>query len=237
MIAVASIVAVLVLSLYVPSFGVGTRADHATSTAEHRRIGLQDGTVVELGASTSLDVRFDERRRSVDLLTGEAFFSVAPGDARPFVVLARGVSILATGTAFDVRVDDGSVAVAVEHGSVEVAAAGAAEPRPVSMRAGDRLVVRRQGGALEQGTIPASEVASWRRYKLFIDGATVGDVVDELRRYDSGWIVVTDGNLLRQQVTGLYDLRDPAEALRVLVGPFGAKVWSVSPLLTIVSGS
>lgn len=237
MLAIASIVAVLALSLYVPSLGVGLRADHATSAAEHRRIDLQDGTVVELGAATALDVQFDERRRSTDLLTGEAFFSVSPGDPRPFVVLAHGVSILVTGTAFNVRVDDGAVAVAVEHGSVEVAAAGTTTPRPIHMRAGDQLVVKRQDGSFEQSTLPASEVASWRRYKLFIDGATVGDVVNELRRYDSGWIVVTDGNLLRQQVTGLYDLRDPAEALRVLVGPFGAKVSCVSPLLTIVSGS
>jgi transmembrane sensor len=71
---------------------------------------------------------------------------------------------------------------------------------------------------------------------MFVDGATVSEVIAELRRYDSGWIVVTDGNLLRQRVTGLYDLRDPVEALRVLVGPFGTQVRSISPLLTVVSG-
>lgn len=234
--AAVSIVAVVALALYGPSFGLGLDADHETRVAEHRRIGLRDGTVVDLGASTALDVRFNERRRSVDLLAGEAFFSVAPGDARPFVVLAGGVSILVTGTAFNVRMSVDAIAVAVEHGSVEVAVSGATASDTVRMRAGDQLVARRRTGSLERNTVSDSEVGGWRRFKLFVDGATVGDVIDELRRYDKGWIVVTDADLLRQQVTGLYDLRDPAHALRVLVGPFGGQVRSVSPLLTIVSG-
>jgi len=231
----ASIIAVMLLSLYIASFGPDLRADHATWTAEHRRVGLQDGTVVELGASTGLNVRFDERRRSVDLLAGEAFFSVVPDDARPFVVLAGGVSVLVTGTAFNVRVDADAVVVAVEHGSVEVAMASAT-PTVFRIQAGDQLVARHWTASVEQSIVSVTDVGAWRRYKLFVDNATVGDVVNELRRYDSAWVVVTDGDLLKRRVTGLYDLRDTAHALRVLVGPFGGEVRSVSPLLTVVSG-
>jgi transmembrane sensor len=235
MLAAASLLVILVVALYAPRFVTGLGADHATAAAEHRRIGLQDGTAIELGAATALDVRFDGQRRTVDLLAGEAFFSVARDDSRPFVVEARGVSVKVTGTAFNVRLLEESVAVAVEHGSVEVAAAGSLAAKPMRLEAGQQLAVGRNG-SVDLGTIPASEVAAWRRHKLFVDGATVADVIDELRRYGRGWIVVTDDGLLRQQVTGLYDLRDPAEALRVLVGPFNARVRTVTPLVTVVSG-
>jgi transmembrane sensor len=235
MLATASVLVVLVAALYLPRVGTGLLADHATAVAEHRRVGLQDGTAIELGAATALDVRFDERRRSVDLLAGEAFFSVARDHSRPFVVQARGVSVKVTGTAFNVRLLEDSVAVAVEHGSVEVAATGSLASKPMHLQAGQHLAVARNG-SVDLGAIPASEVAAWRRHKLFVDGATVAEVIDELRRYGRGWIVVTDDRLLRQQVAGLYDLRDPEEALRVLVGPFGARVRSVTPLLTVVSG-
>lgn len=230
-----SIIVVAALSSYVGSVGPGVRADHATSAAEHRNVSLQDGSVIELGGATALDVRFDDKRRSIELLAGEAFFRVTHGDTRPFVVLARGVSVLVTGTAFNVRVDEDAVAVAVERGSVEVDADSATAARPIRMRAGDQMVARRRDGLVERSIVASSDVGSWRRYRMFVDGATVGDVVNELRRYHGGWIVVVDGDLLKQQVTGLYDLRDPGHALRVLVGPFGASVRSVSPLLTVVS--
>ncbi len=64
----------------------------------------------------------------------------------------------------------------------------------------------------------------------------LGDVVADMRRYSGKWIVFQDGHLAAQQVTGLYDLRDPDRALRVLVGPFGGRVREVTPFLRIVSG-
>lgn len=234
-----SLLTVLVLSLYWPSLIMNFSADHATATAEHRSISLQDGSIVELGAASALDVEFGETRRLVTLRAGEAFFGVKPGDARPFTVRAGDVSVVVTGTAFNVRLDDKAVAVAVEHGSVEVSmsrhAPGGKTPAQRQLRAGDQLVVR-SDGSVEQTTVPVTEMGSWRRYRMFVDGASISEVIAELRRYNSGWIVVTDGNLLRQRVTGLYDLRDPVEALRVLVGPFGTQVHSISPLLTVVSG-
>ncbi|WP_296320456.1 FecR domain-containing protein [Reyranella sp.] len=238
MMAAVSLLAVLALSFYAPPLVMNFGADHATRTAEHRSVGLQDGSTVELGAASAIGVEFNGSTRAVRLLKGEAFFSVKPGDARAFTVRAGEVSIVVTGTAFNVRLDYGAVAVLVEHGSVEVTMPGTAAKTQVrrSLKAGDQLVSRTDG-SIEQSILPVAEAGSWRRHRLFVDGATVGEVINDLRRYDRGWIVVTDEALLRKRVTGLYDLRDPAEALRVLVGPFGAQVRPVPRILTVVSGS
>lgn len=241
MMVATALVAVLILSFYAPSLVANFGADHVTTTAEHRNVDLPDGSFVELGAASALDVQFGETTRLVKLLSGEAFFNVKPGDPRPFTVRAGGVSVVVTGTAFNVRFGDEAVAVAVEHGSVEVkmpsqeTGQGTKVPVVRQLQAGEQLVARADG-TIEQGPIPATEAGSWRRRKLFVDGATVGEVIAQLRRYNGGWIIVTDGNLLRQRVTGLYDLSDPAEAVRVLVGPFGTQVRSM-PLLIVVSGS
>ncbi len=242
MMVAVSLLAVLALSFSAPSLIMNLGADHSTGTAEHRSVDLQDGSTVELGAASAIGVEFSGTIRAVRLLRGEAFFSVKPGDARAFIVHAGEVSVVVTGTAFNVRIDEGAVIVLVEHGSVEVTmegiawGTGAKTPVLRTLKAGDQLVSR-PDGAIEQSIVPVAEAGSWRRHRLFVDGATVGEVINDLRRYDRGWIVVTDEALLRRRVTGLYDLREPTEALRVLVGPFRAQVRPVPPLLTVVSGS
>lgn len=229
----AAALAACLLLLWVPGALTTLRADFVTETAELRRVSLEDGTVVELAPRTALGVRFSRERRLVTLLSGDAFFNVASQPGRPFDVQAGDITVTVTGTAFDVRLSDNAVTVGVQHGAVE---ARSARIPTVRLGPGDQLTIGRRDGAVRRTRVPPDEIASWRDHKLFVEGATVGEVVDELRRYRSGWIVVADGNLARQQVTGLYDLRDPDGALRTLIGPFGGQVREITPLLKVVTG-
>ncbi len=233
-----SLLVVLAFSAYVPSRVMNFGVDHVTATAEHRTVDLPDGSLVELGAASSLDVQFNDSVRLVQLRSGEAFFNVKPGDARPFTVKAGGISVVATGTAFNVRLADEAVAVAVERGSVEVtmppAETGQGTQVPVlrQLRAGEQLVARADG-TIEQGPVTPDQAGAWRTHRLNVDGATVGEAIDHLRRYHGGLIIVTDGNLLRQRFSGFYDLRDPVGSLRAVVGPFGAQVRPISALIIV----
>ncbi|WP_296320209.1 FecR domain-containing protein [Reyranella sp.] len=233
-----SLLAVLVLSFCAPSLVKNFGVDHVTTTAEHRNVDLPDGSLVELGAASALDVQFSATDRRLKLRSGEAFFKVKSGDARPFIVKAGGVSVVVTGTAFNVRLADEAVSVAVEDGSVEVrmpspeTGQGVRGPVLRRLQAGEQLVARADG-TIEQGPVNDSGAGSWRRHRLNADGSTVGDAIDRLRRYHGGWIVVTDGNLLRQRFTGFYDLRDPVGSLRAVVAPFGAQVRPISTLIIV----
>ncbi|WP_421999600.1 FecR family protein [Reyranella sp.] len=232
---IAAIAAAL-LVLWLPSLLPGLRADVATATAELREVVLEDGSTVTLAPQTALDVRFTESRREVALLAGEAFFSVTADRNRPFVVRAAGLAVRVTGTEFDVRLLGDALDVGVKHGSVEVEAAATTATAAVRLGPGDRLTVDRRSGTARRGSVPPEDVGSWREHRLFVEQATVAEVVEVLRRYRSGWIVLADDGLARRQVAGLYDLRDPDQALRILVGPFGGRVREVTPLLRIVSG-
>lgn len=233
-----SLLAVLALSFCAPSLVKNFGVDHVTTTAEHRNVDLPDGSLVELGAASGLDVQFSDSTRLVKLRSGEAFFNVKSGDTRPFTVKAGGVSVVVTGTAFNVRLAEEAVTVAVEKGSVEVrmppaeTAQGTMEPVLRQVRAGEQLVARADG-TIEQGPASPDEAGAWRRHRMYADGATVGEAIAHLRRYHGGWIVVTDGNLLRQRFSGFYDLRDPVESLRAVVGPFGAQVRPISALIIV----
>ena len=237
MVAVSLLLA-LALSVYLPSQLLSLGVDHVTTTGEHRTLDLPDGTRVELGAASALDVEFNQSTRLVKLRSGEAFFTVKSGDARPLTVKAGGVSVVATGTAFNVRLADEAVAVAVEEGSIEARmppvemASGAMEPVLRHVRAGEQLVARADG-TIEQGPVSTAEAGAWRRHRLYADGTTVGETIAHLRRYHRGWIVVTDENLLRQRFSGFYDLRDPVGSLHAVVGPLGAQVRPISALIIV----
>ena len=233
---VAAALVVLFAVLYLPATLTRLQADFTSETAELRRITLEDGTVVHLSPLTALDVRFTDDRRSVTLLAGEAFFEVVSDRARPFEVQAHELSVTVVGTAFDVRISDDALSVGVEQGAVEARSGFVASPSPVRLGPGDRFVVDRRNGYVRRTKVPPGEVASWRDHKLFVEGATVAEVVDELRRYRSGWIVFAGGGLADQRITGLYDLQDPDAALRILVGPLGGRVREVTPLLQVISG-
>ena len=233
-----SLLAVLALSFYAPALVKNMGVDHVTTTAEHRNVDLPDGSLVELGAASALDVKFSETSRLVKLRSGEAFFNVKSGDPSPFTVKAGGVSVVVTGTAFNVRLADEAVTVAVESGSVEVkmppleAEQAVMEPVLRRLQAGEQLVARADG-TIEQGPVAPDEAGAWRRHRLNANGSTVGEAIDQLRRYHGGWIVVTDGNLLRQRFAGFYDLRDPVASLRAVVGPFGAQVHPLSGFIVV----
>lgn len=218
-VAAAALAACLAL-LVLPQAWIGLRADHRTGTGQPGQVALSDGSVAHLDAVSAIGLDFRDDRRAVTLLQGQAFFEVSPDPARPFTVTADGVTVTVVGTAFDVRRGKGAVSVAVRSGVVTVAVAGA-ETR---LSPGDRLVVDTDDGTWTTQPVAPTLVAPWLGGRLVVDGATIAEVVDEIRRYYPGLIVLRDDKLAGRQVAGVYDLRDPLAALRAVVHPHGGTV-------------
>lgn len=209
--------------------------DYITSTAETRQISLSDGSTVQLGPESSFSASLTAEGRTVRMSGGRAFFEVARDEARPFVVTAGDVSITVLGTAFDVRMNDEVVSVGVRHGRVAVRQAE--KPVDEQLAAGDQITVNRGTGAAVLELVPETAVGSWAEGQLSVLNTPVSEVVDEIRRYHRGWIIIADERLASERVTGLYNLQKPDQALKALIQPVGGTMHQVSPFLTILSKS
>lgn len=230
----ASFVAGLALAVMVPILS-GPHADFATATAEIRQLTLEDGTRVDLGPQSALDVAYSADRRAVTLLAGGAFFTVVPNAGRPFEVKVGDLTVTVVGTSFDVRMSVDQLSVGVAEGVVEARYARPSD-RPVRLMAGDQLSITRSTGTVRHSSVPPAELGSWRSHQLSVENMPLREVVADIRRYSSAWIVFDDGQLADQQVTGFYDLRDPDRALRLIVRPFGGKVREVTSFVRVISG-
>ena len=123
------------------------RGTAPVARAEHyeRRV-LTDGSVLELHRGAAVDLRFTMAERRVELVSGEAYFTVAKNPERPFVVHARGVGVRAVGTAFNVRLERDAVEVLVTEGRVQVSQLGG-DASGADLVAGQRAIVRGDNGA------------------------------------------------------------------------------------------
>lgn len=206
------------------------RADYHTGMGESRRVQLADGSRVTLAAQTAINIEYQGRERRIELVRGEALFEVAHDVQRPFQVSIGTASVRVLGTVFDVAQSSAGLKVEVREGAVGVRSTG----QTYRLTAGQRLWLETQDGRAQQSVIAPDEVATWVDGQQFFENARVSEVVEQLRRYQHGWIVIGSEALGQQRVTGLYDLRDPQRALQALMASLDGQVAHYSPLLTVL---
>jgi transmembrane sensor len=233
--AAAAIGAGLLLAA-LPYLRIQVLADYRTAVGETRAITLPDGSVVTLDSDSAIDIDRAPGKagdRTVILLAGRAYFEVAH-DGAPFAAIAEDVTVQVHGTAFDLGLAESGITVALKHGAVSLTGPGGAH---ADLRPGERAVFDRRQRGWQIGQIPVGDIAAWRAGQLVAHNATVADVVAELDRYRAGLILLQDRALATRKVTGVFDLRDPAAALRAVLQPFGGRITAVTPYLLIVEGA
>jgi len=215
----------------VPMLQVRLAADYVTRNAELRDLVLEDGSRMTLDAASAVAIDYTPARRTVHLLSGQAFFEVTPSTQRPFVVRAGPVSVTVTGTAFDVGTSDGGVTVEVQSGTVAVARDGRGT---LDLRGGQRLKIA-SSGSVVQRTVDPENVGAWRDRRVVVYGASVREVVEQIGRHMPGIVIFGDAPIADGPVSGIIDLNRPADALRALVDLQQGRITTISPYLTVIS--
>ncbi|MFT4090282.1 MAG: FecR domain-containing protein [Asticcacaulis sp.] len=228
--AVGLMAACLVGAIAWPNIRLMLMSDYRTGAGETQAIRLEDGSNVYLDARSAIKVA--EGGRHVTLVSGRAFFDVVHDDAAPFTVLADEMRVVDVGTQFDVSLGDEVIGVALAEGIVDVTYP---EGTKRMAQAGQSLSYdrNRQQARLETGVV--ENVATWRQGRLLIEDASVAEVVEQIRPYYKGMIVVTNDRLAKKRVTGVFEVRDPVKALRTLTDPHAGRVKQISPWLVFVS--
>ncbi len=219
-----------------PEIALNLQADHATGTAVSRTVELTDQSTVIVAPASAIAVSFTPDERRVRLLAGEAYLEVTPDSDRPFRLSAGGVQVTVLGTGFNVSRSEDGVEVGVAHGKVHVGRSGSAQPVTTLLEAGEFVRINGSGRMVKDRQ-PASQVGAWRQNQLIAQDQPLRDVLNRLRRYYTGMIIVTDDSLSTQPVTGVYDLENPTGALRAIARSQNAVVRAITPWLLIVSRS
>ncbi len=177
---------------------------------------LEDGSTVELNRGAQVSVRFTEGKRLVDLLTGEAHFTVAKDSSRPFIVRARGTVVQAVGTAFNVLLNSEEVEVLVTEGRVLVNPSIAttnesvideSEPLVRELNAGQRSIVNLHADyavpEIEEISFEVIEKRlAWKNELLDFTNTPLSEVVLEFNRRNHTQLVIGDASLNELPIIG-----------------------------------
>lgn len=211
------------------------QADYRADTGSMRTVALPDGSRVDLASGSAIALDYSAADRQVRLLSGKAYFVVAPRDGeaetRPFSVRAGEVTVTALGTEFVTDLDHDAVEVAVTEHEVQVE-----ESSGAGVRLSEGQVVTFQP---EQGFSAVRDrlddfALAWRKGLLVFNNRPLGEVVAEINRHRHGRIVVRSDGLAQLRVSGVFDANDPDDALSRIVSELNLSVISIPPLVSVI---
>lgn len=198
-------------------------ADLSTATGERRETVLADGTRLMLNTASAVDLRYSDTERRIVLRAGEILVQSAPDPARrPLRVGTAEGTVLAIGTRFTVRQHEGSTAVAVLQGAVQL--------RPRDPTASARVLsAGEQGRFTATGTGPATPLpdgaGAWSEGMLVADDMPLAEFIAELSRHRPGLVRCTP-EAGRLRVSGAYPLADTDRVLAALTRTLPVQVRS-----------
>ena len=209
----------------------------APAVASVRTYDLPDGSVIETNVGARVAFAYTATERRVHLVSGEAHFTVAKHQPRPFVVDANGLIVRAVGTAFDVRLQTQDVRVLVTEGRVEVSAPRDAAVMPALSRAlpdhlfldsGHRVTlpfeVLGTPAAPDIQSVSAhviDEALAWRSHALVFNDAKLAEVVAVFNLHNAHQLVIDDAELADQRFGGTFRPDAYEAVVRLLVADFG----------------
>lgn len=223
--AIASILIVAIGIWQAPALLLRWQADYITAVGDRATIALPDGSSLILNTASAVALDFEEGRRNVRLLQGEAFFDVRHDPAHPFRVSGRFGAVEVKGTAFSVREDGVQDTVILERGRVEVRLVTDAAAQ-ATLDPDQQIVARADALSAVEPADPAMALA-WRQGRIVFDDQPFETVLDELRRYRSAPVVVAANLAPDFRVSGNYRTTDIDGALRSLAAAAGVDVTTL----------
>ena len=197
---------------------------YKTGAAEQQQATLEDGSELELNSQTQLNTHFSPTLRQLDLLRGEAEFTVAQ-DGRPFIVNTDQLSVRALGTVFTVGQYGNRQWVNVAESKVEVCQAQHCKV----VRAGQQLELK-EGQLSPVSPARPAQVSAWKRGLVIAENQPVQSLLDELERYYPGQIVLLADGLEQRRLNTVLNIRKPVQALQSLARSLSLQVKVVGPL-------
>lgn len=230
---------------------------YSTSIGQQQTLVLVDGSSIVLNTNTEISVNYSAQYRDIRLLTGEAHFTATKDAARPFRVYALNKRVEAVGTAFAVHLHENDVQVSVNEGKVALTSQNRVADDPAS---GNSARFDEMLGTLEAGQeaiiadvddldvglrhpimkIEDADVErklSWRKGFLVFSGEPLEMVVDEISRYTTVRIEMSDPAVKSIRIGGQLPVGETNAMLDALESNFGLHVERLSDDRVLLSAA
>ncbi|WIW89572.1 FecR domain-containing protein [Sphingobium sp. V4] len=209
--------------------GIASQVQTVSIADGEKEIRLADGSTVLMRGATTIHVRFGSTERAIDLLSGRARFNVKHDLARPFVVYAKGGSVTAVGTIFEVSVVR-DVRVQLIEGHVRVAMPPRKdEPkgRQILLSPGEKAVFSQEQAPAPQPSV--SERQSAPRNLTTFDDVPVAVIVAEVNRRSAIKIELVDETAGQQRIFAELNLDDADAVARKIATGLGLAIDRNTP--------
>ncbi|MGS2722486.1 FecR family protein [Porticoccus sp. GXU_MW_L64] len=223
----------------VPITALGSITGLKTATAEHASHKMPDGTVIELGADSRIQLAYSDTERKVFLVKGEASFDVAKDPDKPFIVSAGAGQYMALGTVFNVELTSNHSTLTVVEGVVQArlrdtndaAYDGTNFPRLV---ANESVTVTADGTVGDVHKVDASSMIAWQKGQLVFVDQPFQEVFERLNRYRETPVVIADelkqlrytGSVHKDNMDSMISLLPEVFPVRVVNNPDGVYLTS-----------
>lgn len=213
-----------------------------TQPGQWKTVTLADGSELQLGPNTLLQLDLGDARRSIALTRGEAYFKVAQDPARPFFVEANAYAVRAVGTEFAVARRKSELIVTVAEGSVRVAPSARSagdEAAEIPPQLSVQVVADQQvriGGTwpVTPSQVDVRYELAWReRQLMFRFGDTLADAVEEFNLRNHVQLGL-DPNAAALPVRGSFDASDPVAFAQIMDGLSPIAVERLAPDLLLI---
>jgi transmembrane sensor len=213
----AALVALLVVPRWLAPAADPVGIAYATLAGQQQTVKLTDGSSILLDTDSKVVVRYGERTRRVDLLHGQAQFTVQGNHAWPFVVHAGSGTVTAVGTQFQVRLDDQATDVALLKGKLAIAAqAPDGAMQDASLVGGQALAYDESGHITPVHPIDMQQAQGWTQGKLFVHDWRLPALLAEMNRYSDTQLQLGDPSLQDIRISGVFRTNDQQTLLLLL---------------------
>jgi transmembrane sensor len=204
----------------------------ATKEGEKAHIFLPDSTEVVLNSGSTIHYNgnFNKKERIVEL-TGEAFFDVSTNHDKPFIVKLEHMSVIATGTRFNIfsYSNEDRVETTLEEGVVKVSISGA---DPIVMKSGEQVVYFEKTNQVRISEVATDTYLSWKENKLRFNDTPFEEVLRRIGRKYNVTFEIANRDLLNLKYTATFideSIEEVMEMLRT-VSPITYKINNLTSI-------
>ena len=201
-----------------------------TAVGQQRTVELEDSSTLILNTNSVVTVQYAEQHRSLKLLAGEVYFSVAKDAQRPFKVDVGSVQVTALGTAFNIHRHGEHATIAVAEGVVQVTevVATGTQPAAVEILHAEQQLAAGPDGLEHAAPADLNRSLAWQRGELVALDMSLRDLTKEIERYHNVHILLTDADVAALTLSGVFPLGDLDPILQAVQVTLGLEIVAIN---------